>query len=161
MGRAETSGTSHAIRASHSGKGEFMLAVIIGYVAPLVLAPFLVHGVRRLFAWFLEEGVELFLNTSVTRHESMRLGLLLARSNVVVIVLLWLVVFSMQWLDMPMLAAAAVAIVGLIIALWISIEIVRHGLNTRGWTATQIGLLAFAGGNLPFILLGVTYMAVF
>lgn len=135
-----------------------MLAVIAGFMIPIVLSPFLVHGLRHLFAWFLGEGVELFLQTRITGNESMRLGLLLARANVCVVVLLWLAIFATRWLEMLMLITASVTILGVLIGLWISIEIVRHGLQTRGWTATQIGMLTFAGGNLPFIILAIVFM---
>lgn len=137
-----------------------MLVIAAGFVVPIVLSPFLVHGLRYLFALFLREGVELFLDTRVTKKESLLLGMSLAKANVIVIVLLWLAVFGSRWLEFPMLATAAIAIVGVLIGLWISIEIVRHGLDVRGWTALQIGLLAFAGGNLPVIIFAAIAMAV-
>lgn len=90
----------------------------------------------------------------------MLLGLSLAKANVTVICILWLAVFGSRWLEWPMLATAAIAIVGVLIALWISIEIVRHGLSVHGWNAVQIGLLSFAGGNLPLIICAATAMAI-
>jgi hypothetical protein len=137
-----------------------MSALIVGTIGPIILAPALVMGLRHLFAWFLAEGVKLFLDTRLHRQEIVEPGLVLAKSNVIVIVLLWIAVLTSRWFDLPMLITSAAAILGVIIALWITIEIVRRNVGTHGWTAAQIGLLTFAGGNLPFIMGAIIYMAI-
>lgn len=78
----------------------------------------------------------------------------MARVNVVVFVLIWLGVFtSRAILDQPIAVPAAVMIGGLLLGLWLTTGIARNHLKIGGWSSMQVGLLVFAGGNLPLLLL--------
>ncbi len=123
-----------------------------GFAVPVVAAPFVVFGLRRLFAIFVAEGAELFSNIKLSREDALEVGGLIAKFNVGALLLTWLGFFALHVFDQPILLRTAVALAGILAALALTILIIRTNLQVRGRTLAIIGVMAFAGGNLPLIV---------
>ncbi|MHC4769242.1 MAG: hypothetical protein ACYTEI_11085, partial [Planctomycetota bacterium] len=65
-----------------------------GLVLPVVGAPFVVIGQRRLFSIFFTEGVDVLGNIAVARKDALLAGALLAKLNVLVLLVAWLALFT-------------------------------------------------------------------
>ncbi len=132
--------------------GKEILAWSIGLGLPVLAAPLAVIGLRYLFALFLAEGVELFGKMTLAREDSLVLGTMMAKLNVAVLLVTWLALFTcdrfgMSWLSM------GIALTGMSAALLLTVGIVRTNLGVEGRTLAIVGMLAFAGGNLPIIIM--------
>ena len=120
---------------------------------PIALSPLVVRCLRPLFGLFLREGTELFTDVNLERALSVRIGHLLAITNVVVFVLAWSTVVGCAWLKWPPLAGGLLAALGVVIALGFTIWSVRNRVGIVGQEMVLVGLVAFAGGNLPLIVI--------
>ena len=136
-----------------------LVKMLLGFGAPLVAAPIAIYSLRHLFAVFLREGAELFVHTQIARPLSVEIGKHLAMVNVLLLLVSWLALFACDCLDLPMMAAAGVAIAGLLTTLLVTIAIVRSRLDFYGWPAAEVGLLSFVGGNLPLFLIATILLA--
>lgn len=129
-----------------------MMEVVLAIVVPILLAPLLILALRHLFAWFIKQGIELFLDHDYPAVYSRSLGMSLAQLNVIAGVLIWYAIFGIGLCELPMLGCAAASIFGILLTLWLSIDLVRRRLHVEGWPAMQVGLIGFAGGNVPFFV---------
>jgi hypothetical protein len=130
-----------------------LILVIAGFVVPIAASPFVVAGLRPLFAIFLREGLELFTDISIARPLSEGIGRAMANANVVMLLLAWLGAFGARVLEWSISAAAAVAVLGVLLALATTIRMMKTRVSIMGHRAVLVGLLTFAGGNLPIFLL--------
>lgn len=135
------------------------MEVVLAIVVPILLAPVLVVALKRLFMWFTQQGIDLFLEHEYPVAYSRTLGATLAKLNVFAGLLIWYAVYGIRLCDLPMMGCAAAAIFVILLALWLSVVIVRRQLSVAGWEGAQVGLIAFAGGNLPFFLIVPTGLA--
>ncbi len=123
-----------------------------GFALPVIAAPFVTIALRRLFALFVAEGAELFSNMKLSREDSYAVGALIAKFDVAALLFTWLGFFALHVFEQPILLRTSVAIAGILTALALTILIVRTNLQVRGRTLAIIGMMAFAGGNLPLIV---------
>ncbi len=135
------------------------IAMVVGYGGAVVAAPFAAWGLRHTFRFFLEEGAELFGGLVLGRADAVSVGLLMAKINVVLLLVAWLVLFTCQCFNQPDLLSALVGIVGLAAALMMTVFIVRLNIEVQGPQLWMVGLIAFAGGNLPIFIVVATAMA--
>lgn len=137
-----------------------IIVLAVGLGVPLVFAPLVVLGLKHLFALFVAEGAELFANVNLTRSDSRTLGALLAKLNVVVLLLAWLALWTCRCLGQDPLVVTAIGLAGLLLAMIVTMMIVRVNLEVEGRPLLLVGLLTFAGGNLPLILLTAVMTAI-
>lgn len=136
-----------------------IITMALGLGLPVLALPLVVVAQRRLFAIFLLEGVELLGNMSIARKDALSLGSLLAKLDALVLLVAWLALFTCRCFDQPVLLLSAIALAGLAAALLVTTVIVHTNvrrLDTR--TVTMVGLIVFAGGNLPLILAAAVLM---
>lgn len=136
-----------------------IIAMAIGLGVPVLAAPFVVLAQRRLFSIFLLEGVELLGGTTIAKKDALALGSLLAKLDVLVLLVAWLALYTCQCLDQSMLLVSGIAILGVFAAVVVTTLIVHANirrLDTR--TVTMVGLIVFAGGNLPLIVVAAVLM---
>jgi len=130
-----------------------ILSMTVGYGAPLLAAPIAMVALRPLFSIFTIEGVALFGDTRLDRGDVRDLAATMAIFNVGALTLAWLGIHSCQcFLDDSTWIKMACALAGVIVAVLALGWLVRTGLDYRGSTRWLIALLAFAGGNLPVIV---------
>ncbi len=146
------------IVCDHWGVG-MLLKMLLGFGAPLVVAPIAIYSLRHLFAIFLREGAELFVHTQIAHPLSFEIGKHLAMVNVLLLLVSWGALFACECLELPMMALAGVAMAGVLATMLVTIAIVRSRLDFYGWPAAEVGLLSFVGGNLPLFLIATTLLA--
>ena len=130
-----------------------IILTTIGFALPVLLAPVAVLILRRLFALFLTEGTELFGDFSLDPEEAASVGALMAKFNVLVLLLAWLGVFTCMCFHQPHFLLLGIALTGVTSAIVISMMIVKSNLQMDSGALMMVGILAFAGGNLPIIVL--------
>ena len=130
-----------------------MVRTISGYAAPILVAPILIWVLRPLFARFFRESAHLFLDVHCEPRQAQQVGSTMARINVVLFALIWMGVFTCIVFELKIAVSAAIVIAGLLIGFWLTTGIARHHLNIGGWNSVPVGLVSFAGGNLPMLLL--------
>ncbi len=133
--------------------GTEILAWSIGLGLPVLAAPPAVIGLRYLFALFLSEGVELFGNMTLAREDTLVLGTMMAKLNVAVLLMTWLALFTCDRFGLSPWLSMGIALTGMSAALLLTVGIVRTNLGVAGRTLAIVGMLAFAGGNLPIIIM--------
>jgi hypothetical protein len=134
--------------------------MVAGLVIPVVLAPLVVLGLRRLFAVFLVESVDLFGYGTLDRKDALVLGALTAKLNVVVLLVAWLGLYTCLCFHQSNTLLMAIALGGVLSAILVTTLIVRANLRLAGRTLLIVGLLVFAGGNLPLIVIAAVTMAI-
>lgn len=125
----------------------------VGLGLPVIAAPLIVFALRYLFAVFLAEGAELFAKIQLARNDSMVLGSMMAKLNVAVLLATWLSLFTCIRFDQPIWICTGIALAGMFIAILLTLAIVRSNLDVAGRTLAIVSLMAFAGGNLPIIVI--------
>ncbi len=135
------------------------IAMAVGYGGPVLAAPVAAWWLRHTFRFFLQEGAELFGGLVLGRADAVSVGSLMAKINVVILLVAWLALFTCQCLDQPAVLNALVGIGGLVAALLMTIFIVRMNIEVQGPTLWLVGLIAFAGGNLPVFIVVAMAMA--
>lgn len=130
-----------------------MIATIFGYAIPLLLAPVVIWSIRPLFSKFFSQAAQLLMDVDCAPEQAQAVGMTMAKVNGIVFMLMWLGVFTCLTLELPIAVGAAIVIVALLVALWLTTGIARKHLRSGGWESAQVGLVSFAGGNLPMLLL--------
>jgi hypothetical protein len=131
-----------------------------GLVLPVIAAPFVAVALRRLFAIFYAEGVDLLGNVTIARKDALALGALMAKLNVVVLLVAWLSLFTCHCFGQPTTLVAAVAVGGIAAAAVVTMLIVHANVRRlNGRTVIFVGLIVFTGGNLPLIVIAAALMA--
>jgi len=123
--------------------------LIIAPSIPLVAALVL----RHLFAAFLRQSMECFTGTSLQKAFSLTIGTRMAVTNGLIFCLATLMFAGCTFLKLPWLLTAAPGVVGVVAALIATIRITRETLAINVLAAGVVGLVCFAGGNLPLIVL--------
>ena len=129
-----------------------IIKLAVGLVVPLLLAPFAVLGLRRLFAIFLTEGVELFSTLTLLRDDARTLGSLMAKLNVIVMLSAWMILYTCDFFGLSYLLVTGIGLAGLAGAMIITAMTIKSNLEIEGKTLWMVTLLAFTGGNLPIIV---------
>ena len=129
-----------------------IIRLVVGLAVPVVLAPFAVLGLRRLFAIFLTEGVEIFSTLTLMSDDARRLGALMAKLNVIVMLSAWLILYTCSCFDLNYLLVTGIGLAGLAGAMLITAMTIKSNLEIEGRTLWMVTLLAFTGGNLPIIV---------
>ena len=136
-----------------------IITMAIGLGLPVIALPFVVLAQRRLFAIFLLEGVELLGDMTIARKDALSLGSLLAKLDALVLLVAWLALFTCRYFDQPVLLLSAIALSGVAGAIVVTTVIVHTNirrLDTR--TVMMVGMIVFAGGNLPLIVVAAVLM---
>ncbi len=137
-----------------------IIAMTVGLVLPVIGAPVVVIAQRRLFSIFFTEGVDILGNIAMARKDALLAGALLAKLNVLVLLVAWLALFTCRCFDQPVMLLAALALAGILGAITVTTLIVHTNvrrLDTK--TAIMVGLIVFTGGNLPLIVVTAALMA--
>lgn len=129
-----------------------IIKLAVGLVVPLLLAPFAVLGLRRLFAIFLTEGVELFSTLTLLSDDARTLGSLMAKLNVIVMLSAWMILYTCDFFGLSYLLVTGIGLAGLAGAMIITAMTIKSNLEIEGKTLWMVTLLAFTGGNLPIIV---------
>ncbi len=137
-----------------------MMRLTVGLAVPVLLAPFAVMGLRRLFAIFLSEGIELFSTMTLDSEEARTLGSLMAKLNVVVLLLAWLILFTCECFDQSAWIVTGIGLGGMAAAMLITLMTVKSNLEIEGGALLAVSLLTFTGGNLPLIVITGALLAI-
>ncbi len=140
---------------------EEIIRLAVGLAVPTLLAPFAVLGLRRLFALFITEGVELFSTVTMEGEDAKTLGSLMAKLNVAVMLLAWLILYTCHCLDVRHLVVMGIALAGVAGAILITAAAIKSNLPLEGRELWMVALLAFTGGNLPIIVILGVLLAIF
>ncbi len=140
---------------------EEIIRLAVGLAVPTLLAPFAVLGLRRLFAIFITEGVELFSTVTMEGEDAKTLGSLMAKLNVAVMLFAWWILFTCHSFDVPHLVVMGIALAGVTGAIMITAATIKSNLPLEGRELWMVALLAFTGGNLPIIVILGVLLAIF
>ncbi len=130
-----------------------IIKLAVGLAIPIILAPFAVLGLRRLFALFLTEGIEIFSSLTLASDDAQTLGALMAKLNVIVMLSAWLILYTCSCFDLNYLLVTGIGLAGLAGAMIITAMTIKSNLEIEGRTLWMVTLLAFTGGNLPIIVI--------
>ncbi len=120
---------------------------------PVIAAPPAAICLRHLFSVFVREGAHLFAGLRLPGVYAISIGSRLAKINVAILLGTGIVIFSCHCADVGHLILGGVAVVGVLGALIATTGLLRWNLGVKGWVAWRMGMLSFAGGNLPIFLL--------
>lgn len=159
--RTEASISKAGARQSTAIRGLIVgtLAVVAGFAVPVLAAPPAAIWLRHLFSVFVREGAHLFGGIDLPSVYATSIGARLAKVNVAILLGTWIVVFTCDCMDVSALIQGAIAVVGVLGALFATTSLLRWNLGVRGWVGWRMGMLSFAGGNLPIFLLVVAILA--
>lgn len=129
------------------------IAMAVGVAVPIAAAAPVTIGLRHLFGIFVREGASLFADIDLPDSLVLSIGTLMAKINVAILLLAWIGLFLCDCFDVEIMITSSIGIAGLLAALLATILIGKWNLGFRGWLALRFGALAFAGGNLPLLLL--------
>jgi len=130
------------------------LTKILLLVAPLLLSPLFVLGSQYLFPTFLREGARIFLAMDLPGSLARKVGIDLAVRTVVILVLCWMAGYGCLLLGLSLWFTIGFGIFGVFLAMLGTITLCRGRLAIRSFNdAMLVGLIAFAGGNLPIFVL--------
>lgn len=133
------------------------ITIVAGFAIPVVVAPLAVLCLRHLFSMFVREGAQLFGGIGLPGVYADSIGSRLAKINVAVLLATWIVVFTCGCYEVSPLIWGGVAVAGVLGGLVATTYLLRWNLGVRGWVSWRMGMLSFAGGNLPiFIIVAAT-----
>ncbi|MEE8155632.1 MAG: hypothetical protein V3T53_11825, partial [Phycisphaerales bacterium] len=125
------------------------VTIVAGFAIPVVAAPLAVLCLRHLFALFVREGAQLFGGIGLPGVYADSIGSRLAKINVAVLLATWIVVFTCECYAASPLIWGGVAVAGVLGGLVATTYLLRWNLGVHGWVSWRMGMLSFAGGNLP------------
>ena len=126
---------------------------IILFVAPVLLAPFVVYISSKLIPIFLELGSTLFTAMDLPGSLLRKVGMDIAIRCVVIFLVSWIAGYGSYVLELGYALAVGICVSGVFLALLGTISMVKKEVGVHTWTdAALVGLIAFSGGNLPLIL---------
>jgi hypothetical protein len=139
-----------------------IILMAAGLVLPVIFAPLVVIAQRRLFSIFFTEGVDVLGNIAVARKDALLVGALMAKLNVLVLLVAWLALFTCRCFEQPVLLLASIALSGILAAITVTTLIVHTNVRRlNANTVIMVGLIVFTGGNLPLIVVTAALMALF
>ncbi len=135
------------------------VAVVAGFAIPVVAAPLAVLCLRHLFSLFVREGAQLFGGIGLPGVYADSIGSRLAKINVAILLATWIVVFTCECLEVSPLIWGGVTVAGVLGGLGATTYLLRWNLGVRGWVSWRMGMLSFAGGNLPIFMIVAAILA--
>ncbi len=148
-----------ARRTCGLGANRMTIWKIVLFVAPVILSPLVVFLLQMLFPIFLREGAKLFVAMDLPGSMARKVGTDIAVRCVIIFVVSWCAGYGCLLLGWPYLWTVGFAVSGVILALLGTITLVKKKLAIRKWTdASLVGMLAFAGGNIPLFIIIVLMM---
>ncbi len=135
------------------------VTIVAGFAIPVVAAPLAVLCLRHLFALFVREGAQLFGGIGLPGVYADSIGSRLAKINVAVLLATWIVVFTCECYAASPLIWGGVAVAGVLGGLVATTYLLRWNLGVHGWVSWRMGMLSFAGGNLPIFMIVVAILA--
>ncbi len=94
-------------------------------------------------------------------EDAKTLGSLMAKLNVAVMLLAWLILYTCHCLDVRHLVVMGIALAGVAGAILITAAAIKSNLPLEGRELWMVALLAFTGGNLPIIVTVGVLLAIF
>lgn len=147
-------------RSTDTGDGRVQMQQVLVLAAcvaaTLLIAPGLVVLLRYLYTLFIFGGVKWIADLTFERPQINTVSTQMAVANIVVYVLAWFAVVGCVLADLPIWWRSLCLILGIAVALLLTVLLARGWLQYKGlerWQSLSIGVLAFAGGNLPLIVL--------
>ena len=135
------------------------LAIVAGFAVPVVVALPASIYLRHLFSVFIREGAQLFGGLDLPGVYATSIGARLAKVNVAILLGTWIAVFICVCQDVGFLILGSIAVVGVLGALIATTSLLRWNLGVQGWVAWRMGMLSFAGGNLPIFIVVIAILA--
>jgi hypothetical protein len=130
-----------------------VLTLVVCLLAPLAAAPLLVMLSRHLFSTFVREAAELFLGMQMHREQRMALGTDLAVINAIIFSIAWMTAVALHACHLSSFIVVAPFLLAMLAALYFTSSMVRGRMKLPSRDAYLVGLLSFAGGNLPLIVI--------
>jgi hypothetical protein len=141
---------------------EQIIRMVAVLAISIVAAPVVVFAQRRLFSLFLAEGAELLGDVTIAKQVTLPVGALMAKLNALVLLVAWLGLFTCRCFDVSWTVRLPIALAGVAVAILITTVIVHNTVRRlNGGTTMIVGLIVFAGGNLPLIVVAATLFAIF
>ena len=135
------------------------ITTVAGFAIPVVVAAPTAMGLRHLFSLFVREGAQLFGGIGLPGVYADSIGSRLAKINVAVLLATWIVVFTCVCYAVSPLIWGGVTVAGVLGGLVATTYLLRWNLGVRGWVSWRMGMLSFAGGNLPIFMIVVALLA--
>ena len=130
-----------------------LIGFVVAGVGPVIAAPVAALGTRRLFAVFFREGAALFTGTEVHRELAHGAAMSMAINNALIFSLAWWAAVGISAAGQSMFLIVAPFIAAVLAGVWATTAAVRSKLHASAGDAWLVGLLVFAGGNLPLIVI--------
>lgn len=131
-----------------------MLMNIVFLLGPFLLSPAIVYGLQLLFPVFITQGAKTFLAMDVPGSIARRVGTDIAIRCVITYLLCWFAGFGCYMLQWPLSLTIGFSIAAVFLSLIGTIMMVRKKLAIKSWgDSALVGLITFAGGNLPLMVL--------
>ena len=144
-----TNGFALGLSTMFSACLEIKLVVCL---VPLLLTPIIALALRPVFALFARQGAQLFCALDMSSALAEALGHYTAIYDAVTLAVVSSgVVASVIW-RAPWAVTIAIVAGGVLTALFVTVSVVRAIPGIEGRSALAVGLLTFAGGNLPLFL---------
>lgn len=123
-------------------------------LAPVLLAPLVFYFLRMLFPYFLQEGIKLFTAADLSGKDARKVGTDICMRCVIIFTLSWVTGYGCQLMEMNYLITVGFAVGGVFLAMMLTITLIKKKLTKKSWgDAALVGMITFAGGNLPLIVL--------
>ncbi len=127
--------------------------LVVGNAVPIVVAPLAYFGLRPLFRLFLDEGARLFAGIEPSREDVGVVAALLTKIDLAILVAAWVAIYTCAVNELPIYLLMGIGLASIALIISSLIFVVRAGLGLRGNELLLVSLIAFAGGNLPIIVL--------
>ena len=126
----------------------------IAYMIGVPFVPlFATFGLRYLFAAFLRDSADWFADIRLPAPIALEIGTQMAVLNCLIYAAAGLSFVVGLTVGLPAYLIVGPAVLGILAAIAFTIRLVRDSLGLDLLTASPIGLVSFAGGGLPLILL--------
>jgi len=125
-------------------------------VATLLIAPLLVLALRFLFTLFITGGAKWIADLTFEGPQIRIVAVQMAIANIVIYIMAWFATVGCVLADVAIWWQSLCLILGIAVALLVTVQLARGWLQYMGlerWQSLSIGVLAFAGGNIPLIVL--------
>ena len=130
-----------------------MIPLVVSLAAPLVAAPLLMYCCRHLFTIFLREGAGLFVGLDMQKPWASGIGQTLAVINGLLFTFAWWATASFSYMGMTAFVVALPFVAAVLLGLMITSFYVKSQMRLAQMDAWMIGMLSFAGGNLPLVMI--------
>lgn len=130
-----------------------MVQLVVSLAAPLIATPLLVFCCRHLFTVFLREGSSLFVGLDMAKPWAAGIGQTMAVINGILFTFAWWATASFSYIQLSAFIVALPFVAAVLLGLTTTSLYVKSQMRLAPMDAWMVGLLSFAGGNLPMIVI--------